>query len=545
MAKVSEQSPAAAPAEKSRARSPELTGGEGFTYEDSVVALFLAALAREEAAIGSAGPVVRVAVQQASQGEPMDDLVVDSALNGERYRQSFQVKRSLPVSKNDPDFQEIVRQSWATRAQGHFVQGRHRYGFITRKVGNDRFESLKRNIAKAESSTGGAEFDLRFKTGGEASAADIALRGELLEMLVNPSPDDELAFYQGLVAHRIDGLEPGGDRYTDLSNRLGEIAADGPSIGPVLARALCRHVREGEGTARVWTRGSLLNVLRALARLKAVPAYAADVAVLEDVARAAVAEIRTDIGGVEIARTDLLAKAEVVARDHRFSDIRGLPGTGKSVLLRRVVEAAIARGPVLFLKSDKLDGNSWRAFANSLRLEHLEPTPLLVEIGATGTPTLFIDGIDRIRPDQRGIVTDLVRVLETDPALKHWTILATSRDQGLEVLRSWIPLSLHGEMGAGNVCVEELSDDEAGALADAIPALRPLLFGDPAVQKIARRPFFAAVLAKRAASGAPPGSPQSETELIKGWWEAGGYDVPAADAVKRQRHILTLEESGE
>jgi len=44
------------------ARSSQLTGGEGFTYEDVVVAYFLAALLREEAALGQPGYVTRVAV---------------------------------------------------------------------------------------------------------------------------------------------------------------------------------------------------------------------------------------------------------------------------------------------------------------------------------------------------------------------------------------------------------------------------------------------------------------------------------------------------
>jgi CobQ-like glutamine amidotransferase family enzyme len=73
-----------------RARSPQLTGGEGFTYEDVIAAYFLAALLREEAALAQPGLVTRVAVQQDRQSEPMDDVIVDSAA-GERYRLSLQV----------------------------------------------------------------------------------------------------------------------------------------------------------------------------------------------------------------------------------------------------------------------------------------------------------------------------------------------------------------------------------------------------------------------------------------------------------------------
>jgi len=88
-----------------RARSPQLTGGEGFTYEDVIAAYFLAALLREEAALAQPGLVTRVAVQQDRQGEPMDDVIVESDAAGERYRLSLQVKRSVTVSASNADFQ--------------------------------------------------------------------------------------------------------------------------------------------------------------------------------------------------------------------------------------------------------------------------------------------------------------------------------------------------------------------------------------------------------------------------------------------------------
>src|SRR6516225_12141451 len=88
-----------------RARSPQLTGGEGFTYEDVIAAYFLAALLREEAALAQPGLVTRVAVQQDRQGEPMDDVIVDSDAAGTRNRLSLQVKRSVTVSASNADFQ--------------------------------------------------------------------------------------------------------------------------------------------------------------------------------------------------------------------------------------------------------------------------------------------------------------------------------------------------------------------------------------------------------------------------------------------------------
>jgi hypothetical protein len=115
-----------------KARSSQLTGGEGFTYEDIVTAYFLTALIREEAALGQPGHVTRVAVPQDRQGEPMDDVIVDSDAAGDQNRLSVQVKRRVTISKSNDDFKQIIANAVATRAKTEFRPGLDRYGFITR-----------------------------------------------------------------------------------------------------------------------------------------------------------------------------------------------------------------------------------------------------------------------------------------------------------------------------------------------------------------------------------------------------------------------------
>ncbi|WP_200901967.1 hypothetical protein [Microvirga vignae] len=59
-------------------QSPELAGGEGFTFEGDAAAFYLAALLAEDYAPGiDDRTVVRVAVQQRDFGEPLDDVIVD------------------------------------------------------------------------------------------------------------------------------------------------------------------------------------------------------------------------------------------------------------------------------------------------------------------------------------------------------------------------------------------------------------------------------------------------------------------------------------
>lgn len=525
-----------------RSRSSKLTGGEGFTYEDLVVAYYLTALLREETAMGTRGHVVRVAVQQNRQGEPMDDLVVDAEESSELARTSLQVKSNVVISQNDAEFKAIIAEAMATRKKPDFRVGRDRYGFVAESVAVGRFDGLSNLITRAQASTNGAEFVSRFVLGGESSKSDITLRDELHTLIQPAGPDEEWDFYRHLVAYWFDNLTPGGDRYADLVNRLAEIASSG---GANFAEVLARHVRSGEGSARVWRRNELICEMRSLVTLRIAPVYAPDISIITDLATNAIADIRDDIAGFSVDRPTLVSASEDAAMQHVLTNISGLPGCGKSVVLRRCVERAIANGPVLFLKSDRLEGSTWRSFANHHGLAHHSAAALLGEIGGAGTPILFIDGLDRVKPENRGIITDLLYAIERESGLSHWHVLVTSRDQGLEVLRSWIPSSLYAKDGLGNVNVGVLDDDEAKALAEKHTALEPLLFGATAVSDIARRPFFAAVLADQAATlGFDKGPPQTENELIDAWWRAGGYKVEPEAADSRQRAMLDLAENG-
>lgn len=525
-----------------RSRSTKLTGGEGFTYEDLVVAYYLTALLREEAAMGTRGIVMRVAVQQHGQGEPMDDLVVDADECGIHARTSLQVKSNVVISQNDSEFKAIIAEAVATRKKTDFRVGYDRYGFVAETVAISRFDALSNIIVRALASTDGSEFASRFEQGGESSKNDIDLRNELQTLIQPCDSNEEWDFYRHFVAYRFDNLSPGGDRYADLANRLGEISTSG---GKSFAEILARHVRAGEGSARVWKRNALIREMRSLVTLRIAPVYAPDVAILADLARDAVADIRDDIAGFCVERPIFVSASEKAVKQHVLTNIYGLPGCGKSVVLRRYIERVMADGPVLFLKSDRLEGSNWRSFANHHGLTHLSAPELLGEIGGSGTPILFIDGLDRVKPENRGIISDLLHAIEREEELAHWHVLVTSRDQGLEVLRSWIPASLYTKGGLGSVNVNVLNDDEAKILAEKHMALKPLLFGAPAIKDIARRPFFAAVLADQAASfGFDEGPPQTESELIEAWWRAGGYNVEPEAADARQRAMLDLAEIG-
>ena len=238
-----------------KAASTELTGGAGFTYEDTVGAYFLSHLLRRDSAAGQAGVVTSVAVQQKGQGNPMDDLVVGFDEAGMHRILGLQIKRALTISASDKDFHAIVASAVKTQALDTFTQGADKCGFIVEHVTDATLRTLNRLISWAGDSPTGAEFEARFAPAGAAANPERALRDALNPLIGAANADEEVAFYKHFVAFRFDGLEENGARRADIINQLQEQAAsreDGQGL--LVFDRLCRIVREGSATGTKWTR---------------------------------------------------------------------------------------------------------------------------------------------------------------------------------------------------------------------------------------------------------------------------------------------------
>lgn len=538
------------------AQSSELSGGAGFTFEDAAVAIYLAALLAESHAPGLPGRVVvRVASQQAAFGEPLDDLIVDGrAVDGELARLSLQAKRALVISaaRTNNDFRDIVLRARKTIEKQDFRQGIDRVGAVTGTI-SDAWKRVFETVCEwARTSATTQAFMDRFASEGSASRQHRSVIIAIREILNSESEigieDVEIHnLLRHFVLLRFDLLHEGSaDEAHAVANLQSCLSSEEANRAHDLWCRLRLIAREAAGRAAEFDRPTMLGCLTGSFRFAGAPSLRRDLETIAEEARLSLADIGADIGGYQVARHKLLGEAEERLSDRLFLEITGLPGTGKSAILRELAERRRVFGPIFVIKSDRITAPSWPIYAQSIGLVTTRLETLLLEIAAVGSPVVFIDGLDRIEVQHRGVVLDLVNTILGSSELRPvWHIVTTVRDSGIEHLRTWLPARLLEGGGIAALTVEPFDDDEAGTLAKAIPALFPLLFGEDRVKEITRRPFFIAVVARSATQPQEGGlMPRSEMELVNEWWARGGYRAATSMIARRQRTLTRLAKAG-
>ncbi len=425
-------------------QSPELAGGAGFTFEDAVGAVYLAALLEEGHAPGSGNRVVvRVALQQRDSGEPLDDLIVDCrSIAGELARLSLQVKRRLVISNahSNADFYAVVRDCWLTLQKPDVRIGIDRFGAAVGEVASDKARGLRFITELAAASTTATEFHNRFVGNGSASEAHRSIKADVEALIERakgspPTPEEAWRFFAHFVFVEFDFLHSGGTSEPGAVNALRGCLDPQHHDQAASAWAEVRLlVREGAGKSEIFDRPKLVRKLSTVVRLAGSTRLKRDLGTISNLTRLWLADIDDDVGGVRIDRASVASHLDRARQNSRVVRISGLPGSGKSVLLRTCVEAELTAGPVLFIKSGRLEGTGWTNFATANGLSGAPLAELLVEIAAVGSQTLFIDGVDRIEKQHRPIVVDLVRTVLFNPLLDNWRIVMSLRDSGIEPL---------------------------------------------------------------------------------------------------------------
>jgi len=535
---------------RNTSQSPELAGGDGFTYEGHVMAFYLTALLAEASAPGCDGTVVNVASQQRDFGYPLDDVIIKWKDTSDRIgTTSLQVKRDLTISsaESNKNFRDIIRDSLASYQDTSFNDDIDKYGVAVNEIASAKFRDLGFLCQIAVESGDIEHFEQRFSTNGNASA-DIKAIKEVVYQLLDEFSATPLTstqkhdFLKHFIIVRFDFLHDGEVDAHIAEQQIQSQLPTNSIVSPVLVWSHIYELgRESAGKAGQFDRVRLIHELSKVVKLKEGRTFEEQIAKIKELTNTYLHQIQSDIDGYSLDRAGLKLEFTEELKAKRFIQITGMPGTGKSALLRQVVEGYLNSSFVLFLKSDQLVGKNWSQYAQSSGIPSTHNLKdLLVEIQSAGTPILFIDGIDRVDSQHRPIIEELISLILNDPLLIEWKIVVTLRETGLEPLRTWLG-SVLKQASIGNVTVNKLDDNEANILSTQFPNLRSLLFSSSEnVKHVTRTPFFAKVLSTLSLSNDT--SPESELDLIHEWWKRGGYSATSQKVIDRQNALLELAE---
>ena len=532
-------------------QSPELAAGEGFDFEDVVAAFYITKLFAQEAAPGMDGSnVSKVSVQQRDFGEPLDDVIVDFESNsGSKSRLSLQAKQSITVSAGatNKDFREVVRDSWKTFKKPDFRRSVDRFGVATEKIAEGKLHALRSLCESARASLDHDHFQQRFNDDGNANKEIRRIKGNIDKILAQEideaiSAEDIHQFLSHFVIIRFDLMREGASGRPEAINAIKRCLADEEiAIASLVWDRFRNLAAERGGKSGQLDRNILWKEISPIAKLKGSNSIRSDAEKIKSVALNSISQIQDGIGAVYLERRTLELDVEKSLNTHRFVQIQGLPGSGKSVFLRRLVQKSLSKGPTFFLKSEGVRHSSWLQFAQSNGIETLSLEAFLLEFGTISEPIFYLDAIDRLETSNQPFIREILDVISNNENLSHWKVIVSLRDTGVEALQLWL-----GDILARNcfamVEVGLLSDVESEELSKAKEHLRPLLFGPSEVRQIVRRPFFAKILDQGfiADQTSPLEKPNSEVELLEHWWKRGGFNEAPNVALPRQRTLIRL-----
>lgn len=519
--------------------SPISTGGGGVSLESRVVAYFMASILSGGSVRGlPAGTSLRL--QRAGDGRPLDDIVVVAETSSGLSSLDFQVKRTVHIGGGEL-FQEVMTQCWATFNRSEFRLGYDRFGIIT--------GTESRTAANAEEVLRWA----RNKADAEDFLSDIAkIANKKMQRFVqivrsaldtaNGGAVSDLHLWQ-FLRHLV--LMPFDfDREDGSRDRLHAVERLAQVLAPVdvpratdLWYALVDLADSQKATAGTTDRASIIEKLTGQFSFGPSNPVRDDLERLGENSKRAMLEISDTIAGIYLPRQKLLEKAEEKISGGTLLEIAGERGTGKSVLLRRLVESAAEKAPVLFLRYDRLPVNApgWEGLANLWQIK-ASLSRIIAELGTAPSPCLYIDGLDRIEsPSSWSLIRDLFDAIARSPAASRWSVVATVRSSAVSY-RTVRPLDALPGFRRERIAVSDFGPEELETIAAAVPHIAPLLRSGGRASSLATRPFLLSLLAHRQGHPAleTKGRVLTEIDLMEIVWTDGG-------PLWRKRQDLLLE----
>lgn len=525
--------------EEERGSSPASRGGAGPYIEGELGALYLLALLSGNPAVGlPAATVSSVRFQGTEHGFALDDLIIHATGAAGAWLLEIQSKRDITFAPRDPVFTEVAAQI-ARTSSTDVPSDRHLLGIATQRTSRQISGSYQDVLKWARDAGTAQAFFKRVAAKGVGSTDKRTFVATTRQHIVaNGIEDDDDTIWR--ILRRILILEFDFEARASLARSYGVALArtalgdaDAHRAEALWSKLIDLSLATATTGGEIDKAGLRTSLAEAGFQITGDRDYASARARLAEMAELTLAGIGTKVAGATLDRADAISALDDALDSHRFVEIRGAPGVGKSWALRNIAERLARHSPVIVLDPVATPSGGWLAFSRAYGIPGTA-SAFLTDYAASGGAMLFIDGLDMfVEPAVRRTVSELLRTAGTIPGFR---IVATSRTVANADAEPWLDEDIVAAFGTIHpVRVDKLSDDEVKALVEQAPELRALLDpGHPAAE-LARNLYRLSRLLK------VPSATEIRTEaaLAQLWWQSAD-GAPPADVRAAQRFLAEL-----
>lgn len=527
--------------EEERGSSPASRGGAGTYIEGQLGAFYLLAMLTGNPAVGlPAGRVSAVRFQGTEHGFALDDLIVSAAGAAGEALLEIQSKRDITFAPRDPVYADVAAQI-ARSATTAVPEDRHLLGIATQRTSRQISGAYQDVLKWARQADTAEEFFTRVAAKGVGSDDKRTFVTTTRDHLVAAgTANDDDAIWR--IMRRLLILEFDFEAAASVTRSYG-LALARTALGDAdahRAEALWSALIElsiatGTTGGEIGQAGLRTKLAEAGFQIAGDRDYGTARRKLAEAAAMTLAGIGTRVAGVTLPRAEAVAAMDEALDRHRFVEVRGGPGVGKSWVLRNLAERVARQSPIIVLDPVATPAGGWITLANAFGIPGTA-ADFLTDFAASGGAVLFIDGIDMfVDAGSRRTISELVRSAATIPGFR---IVATSRTIASADAEPWLDDDIVTALGGIHpVEVSGISDAEVEALVEQAPELRALLNPNHPAAPLARNLYRLSRLLK-----VPKATEvRTEAELARLWWRSADGAAPA-DVRAAQRLLADLAE---
>ncbi|QEG38234.1 nucleoside/nucleotide kinase family protein [Roseimaritima ulvae] len=330
----------------------ELTGGEGFNYEDRVAARFLIDMLSGIVPFGvEFGFITKIDWQARDTGRLLDDLLVTMSNKTGLHIAELSIKKHRQVTSGGfpANFVEACWEEWLHTKTSIFENDRDLLVLVTGEIANDVDETWSTLLRQARA-TSPDRLISRLQVpapddGSQASetAREMFTSLQCPKVLLSQGQTDDKAAVEMLRRIRLLSFDFESDPSRDLARAVADcqrlLKDSSVGEGQSLWETLVGIAAENRGMGGSLDLPSLVSELRATFQLVDHPDFASDWSAIRQSSDDVLSDVRSEIG----ANTSIDREQEANAIANALSTLRvclaaGESGCGKSALAKRVSE---------------------------------------------------------------------------------------------------------------------------------------------------------------------------------------------------------------